>query len=144
MTRIITLSMLTGATVVALVTSVFAGVVNGYEANLVATETFWGCPAGFTFETSGNAAHCKRPATIDRKLLGGCPVGLFALTDRIGTKDMCGATNPVSGEISIERACKATDVALGYTKRIVTGTDYCGKALPPQVEAPSRAITVTL
>ena len=108
-----------------------------------ASEPFWKCPAGFAFDVNGSAAHCKKPAYIERKLLAGCTIGLYPAADKLGEKDMCAGTNPVSGEIAVERGCKATDVALGFTKRIVAGTDYCGKAIAPEIVAPSVMVVLT-
>jgi hypothetical protein len=108
-----------------------------------ATEAFWKCPSEFTFETLGSAVHCKKPAFIDRKPLSGCPIGLYPATDRIGNKDVCAATNPVSGEISIERGCKPTDVVLGYTKRIVAGIDFCGKPIAAEIQPPTVSVNLS-
>ena len=109
-----------------------------------AAETFWKCPTGFGFETSGNAVHCKKSPYVDHKPLGKCPIGLYAYADRIGTKDMCAATNPVTGEIGVERGCVSTDLVLGYTKRIVVGADYCGKTIPAEFQPPTVAISLTV
>lgn len=107
------------------------------------SEPFWKCPSGFAFDVSGNAAHCKKPASVERKLLAGCPIGLYPAPDKLGEKDMCAGTNPVSGEIAVERGCKATDVALGFTKRMVSGTDYCGKPIAAEIVAPSVMVVLT-
>jgi hypothetical protein len=117
-----------------------------YEADAAppaASEVYWRCEQGFAFETSGSSVHCKKPAYTDRRALAGCKIGLYPMVDRIGNKDMCSGTNIVTGEISIERACLASDVLLGYTKRIVDGTDYCGKSIPAEFRAPSVMVTVT-
>lgn len=108
-----------------------------------ASETFWMCPSGFAFEVSGKAVHCKKAAYTERKVVAACPLGLYAMVDRIGQKDMCAATNPVSGEVSVERGCKSTDVILGFTKRIVSGADFCGKDVPAQIVAPNVAVVIT-
>ena len=113
-------------------------------ARTAAAEMFWKCPSGFAFETNGSAAHCKKPAYVDHKPLGKCPVGLYIYADRIGTKDMCAATNPVTGEIGVERGCVSTDLVLGYTKRIVAGTDYCGKTMPAAFQPPTVAVSLTV
>ena len=106
----------------------------------VATETFFRCESGWSFEVHNNtAAHCERGGTLVTAPLNPCAnvggVGLFASTDRVGTKDMCTGTNPVTGEISVERGCP-----LGYTKRIVTGVDRCEQTLPKEFRAPSVAV----
>jgi len=107
-----------------------------------ASEAFWKCSSGFAFEVQGNAVHCKKAAYTDKRDLAGCRLGLYALADRVGDKDMCGATNPLSGEIGIERGCLASEVIQGYTKRIVHGTDYCAKSIPAELRAPSVMVTI--
>ena len=116
----------------------------GAAARNAAAETYWKCPTGFAFETSGSAVHCKKSPYVDHKALGKCPIGLYAYADRIGTKDMCAATNPVTGELGVERGCISTDLVLGYTKRIVAGADYCGKAIPAEFQPPTVAISLTV
>jgi len=116
----------------------------GAVARNNAVEAFWKCPSGYAFVTNGNAVHCKKPAYIDKKPLGKCTIGLYAYVDRIGEKDMCSATNVVTGELGVERACPATDLVLGYTKRIVAGADYCGKAMPAEIKPPSVAVSLTV
>ena len=110
------------------------------DARKSAGEAFWRCATGFAFEVSGSAVHCKKPTYVLRKPLGKCPIGLYAYTDRIGDKDTCSATNAITGELGVEHGCATTDIALGYTKRIVHGTDYCEKSMPAEIVAPSVAI----
>jgi len=105
-------------------------------------ESYWRCPSGFAFETNGSAVHCKKPSYTVTKALAPCTIGLYAAMDRVGNKDMCAATNPISGEIGIERACAITDVAAGYSKRIVDGLDYCARTLPAEIQAPNMEITI--
>ena len=112
-------------------------------ATPAASEIYWRCEQGFAFETSGSSVHCKKPGYTDRRALAGCKPGLYPMVDRIGDKDMCSGTNIVTGEVSMERGCVASDLLLGYTKRIVDGTDYCGKLIPAEFRAPSVAVTVT-
>ena len=96
--------------------------------------------AGYAFATSGDAAHCKKPAYTDQRSLAACPLGFPTFrADRLDSKDMCAGTNPVTGEVLIEPGCKAEDLTAGYTKRIVRGNDFCGKLIPQQIQAPSRA-----
>ena len=116
----------------------------GAVARNAAAEAFWKCSTGFAFETSGSAVHCKKAAYTDKKPLGKCPVGLYAYADRIGNKDMCSATNVVTGEVGVERACMASDVVLGYTKRLVNGTDFCGKLIPAEIQAPPVVVNLTV
>jgi hypothetical protein len=111
-------------------------------ARNAATEAFWKCPTGFAFETNGSAVHCKKAAYIDQRPLGKCPLGLYPATDRIGEKDTCSATNALTGELGVDRACTAPDVVLGYTKRIVHGTDYCGKSKPAELLPPTVMVSL--
>ena len=113
------------------------------HANATATaEVFYSCMAGYAFATSGDAAHCKKPAYTDQRSLAACPLGFPTFrADRLDSKDMCAGTNPVTGEVLIEPGCKAEDLTAGYTKRIVRGNDFCGKLIPQQIQAPSRAVS---
>lgn len=107
-----------------------------------ATEVYYACPAGYAFATTGDAAHCKKPAYTDMRALGPCAVGFPTFTvDKLQNKDMCAGTNPVTGEVLVEPGCKVEDLAAGYTKRVVAGRDYCGKLMPQQIQAPSRAVS---
>lgn len=106
------------------------------------TELYYRCPAGYAFETSGSAVRCRKPAYSINKPLANCTIGLYAATDRIGDKDMCAATNPVSGEIGVERGCAPADLLAGYTKKIVDGPDYCAKPMRADIKPPSVAIVI--
>jgi hypothetical protein len=116
----------------------------------VLAETYYRCPSGYTFRTNGSdSAHCKRAAytTTATKPLADCPnvggIGTFARTDYSGTRDMCVGTNPITGQVAVERGCWPTDVTAGYTKRIVSGTDRCEKTTshPADIRPPSVAVT---
>ncbi|HLE57655.1 MAG TPA: hypothetical protein VJB15_11275 [Rhodothermia bacterium] len=113
-------------------------------ARSAAAEAFWKCSTGFAFETSGNAVHCKKAPYTDRRSLAGCPIGLYPYTDRSGNKDMCSATNLVTGELGVERACKPSDVVVGYTKRHVDGLDFCGKYMLAEIRAPTVVVNLTV
>ena len=106
-------------------------------------EVYFACPAGYAFAMSGSdAAHCKKPAYTDMRVLGTCAIGFPTFRiDRLETKDMCAGTNPVTGEVLVEPGCKVEDLTAGYTKRVVAGRDYCGKLMPQQIQAPSRAVS---
>jgi hypothetical protein len=105
-------------------------------------ETYFRCPSGYAFEVSGSAAHCKKPSWTETKSLAGCIVGLYPSVDRVGTKDMCAGTNPLTGEVSMEQQCNAADVTNGFSKRIVAGKDFCAKTHPAEYIAPNVAITL--
>lgn len=109
----------------------------------VAADRFYRCPSGFAFESRQGAARCHKPAGQITRTLADCIVGLYPVTDRVGNKDMCAGTNPVTGEVSVERGCKADDLANGFTKRIVAGKDFCAKATPEEVQPPTVAVTLS-
>lgn len=103
-------------------------------------ERYFKCPTGYSFRAATDAAHCKKRASYDYTSLLPCPnnfgVGLFAKTDAIDNKDMCTGTNPVTGEVAVERGCQA-----GFTKRIIRGTDQCRKYIPGDIVAPSIEVS---
>ena len=105
-------------------------------------EVYWRCPSGYAFETSGSAVHCKKPQWTETKPFMACAPGLGLNIDNIGTTDMCAGTNPLTGTVSIEPPCYPTDVANGFTKRKVSGKDFCGKTHPAEIMAPSQAVTL--
>jgi hypothetical protein len=74
-------------------------------------ERYFTCPSGYVFRAASDAAHCKKHPRYGYRGLVPCPnnfgVGLFAKTDAIGRKDMCTGTNPVTGEVAVERGCPA-------------------------------------
>jgi hypothetical protein len=106
-----------------------------------ASEPFWRCSSGYTFETSGSAVHCKKPLWTETKAYMNCAIGLTLKYDQVGNTDMCTGVTPL-GAVSIEPACNPTDVLAGYTKRIVDGKDFCGKTHPAEIVAPSVVISL--
>jgi hypothetical protein len=106
----------------------------------VQAERYFTCPTGYTFAAANDAAHCKKRGRYGYRALVDCPnnfgVGLFEKTDAIGYKDMCTGTNPVSGEVAVERGCP-----VGFTKRIIRGPDSCRVYHPAEIVAPSVAVT---
>ena len=137
------LSILTVAAIAGFATAA-ASAVTGHSIGTVSTaEVYFACPAEYAFATSGSdAAHCKKPAHTDMRVLGACPVGFPTYrVDRLENKDMCAGTNPVTGEVLVEPGCKVEDLTQGYTKRVVAGRDYCGKLIPQQIQAPNRAVS---
>ena len=133
----------------AFVAAIAVGTVTGattrsLHANAAATaEVYYTCPDGFAFAISGSdAAHCKKPAYTDQRVLGACPIGFPTFrADRLEKKDMCAGTNPLTGEVLVEPSCKVEDLTAAYTKRIVSGKDYCGKLIPQQIQAPNKAVS---
>lgn len=133
----------------AVVTTIAGGAAAGttrsslHASAAAAAEVYYTCPDGYAFATSGSdAAHCKKPAYTDQRVLGACPIGFPTFrADRLEKKDMCAGTNPVTGEVLVEPACKIEDLSAGYTKRIVSGRDYCGKLMPQQIQPPNKAVS---
>ena len=106
------------------------------------TEVYWKCSSGYAFEVSGNAVHCKKASWTETKPFMGCAIGLTLKYDAVGNTDMCTGTTPVTGIVSIEPGCYPTDLVNGFTKRTVSGKDFCGKLHPAQIIAPSQAISL--
>jgi hypothetical protein len=105
---------------------------------------YYKCASGYDFQVNGNAARCRKPPLVEQRPLGGCPIGLYPTPDRIGNKDICAATNPISGEIDVEQGCRPTDVVQGFVKKIVAGKDYCVRTRPEEITAPSLPVSVLL
>jgi hypothetical protein len=103
-------------------------------------ERYFTCPSGYVFRAASDAAHCKKHPRYGYRGLVPCPnnfgVGLFAKTDAIGRKDMCTGTNPVTGEVAVERGCPA-----GYEKNIVRGEDTCRQYHPGDIVAPNVEVS---
>jgi hypothetical protein len=104
--------------------------------SLSRASTFFGCEAGFTFESSGDAARCRRAATVAVASLIDCPQAAGApLIERVdvsGAKDMCGSPIPSGSDVSVDRTCPPS-----YTKRVVPGRDRCEQPTPEMIRAPS-------
>jgi hypothetical protein len=104
-------------------------------------EAFWRCPSGYAFETSGSAVHCKKPSWTETKAFMPCVLATPTLKiDLVGQTDMCAGN--VGLTVSAEPSCYPTDIANGFTKRRVSGKDFCGKAHPAEVIAPNQIITL--
>lgn len=113
-----------------------------HATSTATAEVYFTCPDGYAFATSGDAAHCKKPAYTDTRVLAACPIGFPTFrADRLDKKDMCAGQNPLTGEVLVEPGCKVEDLSGGYTKRIVSGRDYCGKLMPQQIQAPNKAVS---
>lgn len=126
-----------------LLVAIVAGVVFAPRASartLSESEIFYTCPSGYAFETSGSAARCRKAQWTETKSFVGCALGMALKYDAIGTTDMCAATTPVTGVVSVEPGCYPSDLVNGYTKRHVSGKDFCAKTHPEEIIAPSRAV----
>jgi hypothetical protein len=137
------LSMFTAAAIGAAAAAAASATTNRNASGSALAEVFYACPSGYAFaQNGGDAAHCKKPAYTDQRVLGACPVGFPTYrVDRLDSKDMCSGTNPVTGEVLVEPGCKVEDLTAGYTKRIVASRDYCGKLMPQQIQPPNRAVS---
>lgn len=102
-------------------------------------ETYWRCPSGYAFETSGSAVHCKKPAWTETKAAMPCiaPTPDLKL-DLVDKTDMC--SGGIGVAITAEPLCYPTDLAAGYVKYHVAGKDFCGKAHPVEIIAPNLAV----
>lgn len=110
-------------------------------ATATMSESFWRCPSGYAFETSGSAVHCKKPAWTETKAFMPCVIPTPDLkTDLLNTTDMCAGGIGVT--VTAEPLCYPTDIANGFTKRHVSGRDFCGKTHPAEVIAPNQLISL--
>ena len=104
-------------------------------------EAFWRCPSGYAFETSGSAVHCKKASWTETKPFMPCVLATPTLKlDLVGQTDMCAGS--VGLTVSAEPSCYPTDIAGGFTKRHVSGKDFCGKTHPAEVIAPNQLISL--
>jgi hypothetical protein len=103
-------------------------------------EPFWRCPPGYTFETSGSAVHCKKPAWTQTKAVMPCMNPTPDLkTDLVNLTDMC--SGGIGIAVTAEPLCPPLDVADGFTKRHVAGRDFCGKFHPAEIIPPNLPIS---
>ena len=132
--------------VLALLVAMVAGAAFAPRASARASsfdEPFWRCASGYAFETSGSAVHCKKPSWTETKAFMPCILATPTLKiDLVGDTDMCAGSTALTGVISAEPACYPTDVVNGFTKRHVSGKDFCGKLHPAEIVAPSQIITL--
>jgi hypothetical protein len=104
-------------------------------------EPFWRCPSGYAFETSGSAVHCKKPSWTETKAFMPCVLATPTLKiDLLSNTDMC--VGSVGLTVSAEPSCYPTDIANGFTKRHVSGKDFCGKLHPAEIIAPNQVISL--
>jgi len=106
-----------------------------------AAESYWRCPAGYTFEVSGSAVRCKKPSWTETKPFMACgfPTANLKL-DLVGQTDMC--AGDIGATVTIEPQCYPADVVNGFTKRRVSGKDFCGKPHPAEVIAPNQHVVL--
>ena len=106
-----------------------------------APEVYWRCPTGFTFETSNSAVRCRKPAWTETKPTMPClaPTGNLKV-DLLNQTDMC--SGGIGIAVTAEPLCYPTDIAAGFTKRRVSGKDFCGKTHAQEVIAPNQMISL--
>jgi len=106
----------------------------GARAEADVAETYYGCPAGFSFQSkNGSAARCyKAGATQTASTL--CPPGTTKSKDVINNTDQC--VGP-AGVATVTTGCTPP-----YTKKIQSGWDVCQKVDPPQIQAPSVQVSL--
>ena len=107
----------------------------GTTGATVGAETFFGCEQGYAFEVNGQAARCRRAASVMAVPALECPrSGSTTLAERVdysGASDSCvGASGAAT--VTIERSCP-----VDYTKRVVVGPDRCERPTPESIRAPS-------
>jgi hypothetical protein len=133
------ISMATLAVVAALSIGV-SGPADATASPTATAEVYWRCASGFAFETSGSAVHCKKASWTETKPFMPCvfPTATLKL-DLVGMTDMCAGS--VGATVSAEPSCYPTDIVAGFTKRQVSGKDFCGKSHPAEIVAPSQQVT---
>jgi hypothetical protein len=135
----LSLLVLTGAVIVTGMTREPATV--AAATPVAVAEPFWRCPSGFAFETSGSSVHCKKAGWTETKPLIACLVPTPDLKiDLVGTVDMC--SGGIGIAVTAEPLCNPVDMANGFTKRKVSGRDYCGKYHPSEIMAPNTMISI--
>ena len=134
------LAFLATATIVLVAAAKAPGVASA--ASKAATgEPFWRCPTGYAFETSGSAVHCKKPGWTETKAFMPCILATPTLkVDLLNHTDMCAGSVGVT--VTAEPVCYPTDIANGFTKRYVSGKDFCGKDHPSEIISPNQMISL--
>lgn len=146
--RSLTLAVVLGSAALALTAAASARVLPA--AGLLG-ETYYVCGSGFAYQqasaTSGaGGVRCHKEGATHSADLVACAnvtlpgvnlqAGVFPKTDYAGSTDHCAGTNPLTGAVSIERACPS-----GYSKRVQPGVDLCYKRDPDVNVAPSVAVS---
>lgn len=105
--------------------------------------SYWGCDAGFAFQTVATGARCFKAARVETAPPLPCvkintpagPVGAALRIDNNGINDVC-ATNVgivITGEVSC---------GFGYTMDRRVGADRCEKRIPSEERQPSRRFVI--
>ncbi len=92
-------------------------------------EKYFGCPSGYSFQTSGNNARCYLAGTASTANIQ-CGPGFVKTIDQFnGGKDGCqNQLNNMVGNYS----CPS-----GYSPKVQAGPDVCSKAGSPSIMAPN-------
>lgn len=107
---------------------VLLGPARAATAEALAAEKYFGCRAGYTFQTSGNAARCYLAGTASTQNIV-CGFGYFKTIDQFnGGKDGC--QNKMN--VVANYTCPS-----GYSPKVQPGPDVCTKAASPSVIAPT-------
>ena len=142
--KLLSLAVFAGATLVlaaAVTTTPSAAASSVATPASLTAEAYWRCPSGFTFQVSGSAVHCKKPSWTETKPFMACGVPTPTLKiDLVGSTDMCAGN--IGATVSVEPMCYPLDVGNGFTKRRVSGKDFCGKFHPAEFLAPNTLITL--
>lgn len=107
---------------------------------------YFKCGSGYTFQSSGEAVRCYKPAREQHAELMPCgsmnvaginvPVPLYAKADHSGNTDYCagqaGLPGVATNTVAVVRTCPA-----GYAKRTQSGKDVCFKTIPAEVIPPT-------
>ena len=110
-------------------------------APVVVAEPYWRCPSGYQFQTSSSAVHCKKASWTETKPMLPCLVPTPDLkTDLVNNTDMC--SGGIGVQVTAEPLCNPVDMAAGFTKRKVSGRDFCGKFHPSEIIAPNTMISI--
>ena len=118
-----------------------SGLPRAVASTTSAAESWWRCPSGYAFETSGSAVHCKKASWTETKPFMACATPTPTLKlDLVGSTDMCAGN--VGLTVTAEPMCYPTDLVNGFTKRRVSGKDFCGKTHPEEIVAPNTRITL--
>lgn len=99
------------------------------DIQVLAAEKYFGCPTGYTFQTSGSAARCYLAGTTSNQDIV-CGLGQVKALDQFnGGRDACQnkATNIVGNY-----TCPS-----GFSPKVQAGPDVCTKTTSPSIIAPA-------
>ena len=117
---------------IALVTVLFLGAVAISPAPVVtaealAGEKYFGCPTGYTFQTSGSAARCYLAGSTSTADIQ-CGLNFKTIDQFNGGKDGCQSKLNVVSNYTCPN---------GFSPKVQPGPDVCTKAATPSIIAPA-------